>query len=560
MRSTACYARYSTDLQNERSIDDQIAVCRRLPQQFGLPEITRLYSDKAMSGASAARPDYQRLRADVRKGLIGAVIVEHCDRLSRDQAEMLAFYRELKLADCHLYTFADGQVNALQAGVHGIMSEHQREEIGRKTKRGLEGRAKAGRHLAQPAYGYRRVDNDAGARVIVEEEAEVVRRIFSMYAAGRSTVYICKTLNDEGVPGPRGGKWYPFTISGDRRSGDGVLNNELYVGTLVYNRHRWVRDPDTNKRAAVIRPEGDRIRKDAPHLRIVTDDLWNAARGVQSEKTLQPLAHRKRPKRLLSGLIFCGICGGHFTVENRDRLRCKSARDGRCRERGRLPISAVERRVVDGIKDHLLEPDVVADAMRAYVAHVRRRDADANRRRHGLVRDLEEARRRADRLGELLIAGEIPTLRDKLIEADTLITSLGASIEALGPAPAATLHPTAAEAYRRRVMSLEQSFSEGSPEPRRHELIDAVRPLIRKVVVRSNPTAPDGWDMVLHGQLATILYAAEMYADGYENGPAVSSGATSDLENRVSADRRSIPVGTASVGAGVGFEPTTFRL
>jgi hypothetical protein len=70
---------------------------------------------------------------------------------------------------------------------------------------------------------------------IEPSEATVVERIFREFIAGVSPKQIAKTLNGEGVPGPFGGAWSPSTIYGNSKRGTGILNNELYVGRLVWN-------------------------------------------------------------------------------------------------------------------------------------------------------------------------------------------------------------------------------------------------------------------------------------------------------------------------------------
>ena len=89
-----------------------------------------------------------------------------------------------------------------------------------------------------------------GERRINAQEAAIVRRIFEDYAAGVSPRSIAKRLNAEGVSGPLGGTWGPSTIHGNRQRGTGILNNELYIGRLVWNRLRYVKDPKTGRRVS----------------------------------------------------------------------------------------------------------------------------------------------------------------------------------------------------------------------------------------------------------------------------------------------------------------------
>jgi hypothetical protein len=80
-----------------------------------------------------------------------------------------------------------------------------------------------------------------GERTVNEAEAAIVVRIFRNYAAGA----IAWGLNRDGIPGPFGHAWGPSTIHGNPKRGNGILNNELYIGRLVWNRQRFIKDPET---------------------------------------------------------------------------------------------------------------------------------------------------------------------------------------------------------------------------------------------------------------------------------------------------------------------------
>ena len=115
----------------------------------------------------------------------------------------------------------------------------------------------------------------------IREQAAIVRRIFAEYAAGSSPKAIARALNREKVSGPRGRDWAASTIHGQRRRGNGVLNNELYIGRIVWNRLRFVKDPETGRRVAWFNPESARITCDVPELRIIDQALWEKVKARQ---------------------------------------------------------------------------------------------------------------------------------------------------------------------------------------------------------------------------------------------------------------------------------------
>ncbi|WP_452107008.1 recombinase family protein [Brucella pseudogrignonensis] len=233
-----------------------------------------------------------------------------------------------------------------------------------------------------------RGDPIRGHREINEAEASVVRRIFREFAAGVGPRTIARTLNEEGVPGPAGKLWSDTTIRGHVKRGTGLVNNELYIGRLIWNRLRYIKDPSTGKRVSRLNPESEWIIKDVPELRIVDDALWHSVRERQGEiaekyvnVTEAVRKHHKknrlngtrRPKSLLSGLVFCGCCGGPYSLRGADRFACANhISKGACSNSRTIPREELEARVLSGLKDRMMAPEIVGEAMRAYAAETNR--------------------------------------------------------------------------------------------------------------------------------------------------------------------------------------------
>ena len=241
------YARYSSDNQSEASIDDQVRICRAAIERNGWG-LVQVYTDAAISGASTFRPGYQKLLLDASTGALDVVVAESLDRLSRDQADMALLFRHLSFRGVRLWTVADGLIHELHVGLKGTMNALYLKDLAQKTRRGLEGRVRSGMSAGGICYGYELVPGQPGARKINEAQAAIVVRIYEEYAAGRSPQAITTQLNKEQVPGPRGGPWRDTTIRGHFTRGTGILNNEEYIGKLVWNRLRYVKDPATGRR------------------------------------------------------------------------------------------------------------------------------------------------------------------------------------------------------------------------------------------------------------------------------------------------------------------------
>src|SRR5499425_342771 len=188
----AIYARYSTDLQREASIEDQVRTCRQRIDREGW-KLAATYTDAASSGANRLRPGYQKLLEDARNGAFEIVIAEALDRLSRDQEDVAALYKQLCFAGVRLLTLAEGEISELHVGLKGTMNALFLKNLAQKVRRGLEGRMREGRSGGGRCFGYdvaREFDGRGapihGGRSINDAEAEIVRRVFAEFADGSS--------------------------------------------------------------------------------------------------------------------------------------------------------------------------------------------------------------------------------------------------------------------------------------------------------------------------------------------------------------------------------------
>lgn len=201
----AIYARFSSDLQRDAAIEDQIRACRDFAARQGL-EVVETCADRAVSGASLMRSGIQRLLREASGGGFDVVIAEALDRLSRSQAEVAALYQQLQFHGVMIETVSEGQVSELHIGLTGTMNALFLKELGKRTHRGLKGRALAGKSAGGLTYGYTAVTTFGpdgapvrGDRAIDPVEAAVVRRIFEDYGRGLSPRKIAEALNLETI-------------------------------------------------------------------------------------------------------------------------------------------------------------------------------------------------------------------------------------------------------------------------------------------------------------------------------------------------------------------------
>ena len=106
---------------------------------------------------------------------------------------------------------------------------------------------------------------ERGLRKVKSAEAAIVPRIFQEYASGRSAKAIAQTLNREAIIGPHGGTWGPSTIAGNAARGSGVFEQpDFYVGWLIWNRLRYIKDPSTGRRVSRLNDPQQRVVVEVP--------------------------------------------------------------------------------------------------------------------------------------------------------------------------------------------------------------------------------------------------------------------------------------------------------
>ena len=286
--------------------------------------------------------------------------------------------------------------------------------------------------------------------VIDEQEAEVVRRVFKLFADGESTKSIAAVLNQEGVPAPYDGG------HGAKRNGHGwphtsirnILRNERYLGRWVWNQFKWVRRPGQKSRRRVARPAHEHVVHEVPELAILSKDLWDA---VQNRVRRGPKPGKGRPvstgrfTHLFSGLLRCGACGAGMGVVGQKvkagvryaQLGCNANKSrGEVICSNKLTIS--ERKLVAGLlgavqrlvttPEHLSQ---FTEAVRKRMAQLRAQNTD------GKVTTLERQVRDADRRVRnqtegIAKVGWTDALATKLKAEEARLATLNAQLAAAG--------------------------------------------------------------------------------------------------------------------------------
>jgi site-specific DNA recombinase len=533
MKPAAIYARFSTELQNEKSTEDQIALCRAYAARHQL-SIVATFEDKARSGASVfGRDGLMQLMDAARQHLVAVVIVEALDRLSRDMEDLAGIHKRLSFQGIEIQAVHDGTADSILIGIRGLVGQMQREDGAKKVRRGMAGVVRDGRNAGGRAYGYRAVPGKPGELEIIEDEAAIVRRIFAAYGAGRTPREIAHDLNRENVRPPRGRQWNASTINGNAQRGTGLIFNELYAGRIVWNKVRMVKDPDTGKRLSRPNPRDEWQSINVPQLRIVEQSVWEQARTLKTEKSHLPSHVKRRAPHLLSGLLRCGCCGSGMSVHDRDktgktRIRCSAVREsGSCSNRRIIYLRDIEKLVLSGMAEELKDPRLIEAYVRKYNSERERLAGDvaATRKRLEAKRDRIEGERQRniDLVIRYVISEEDAKQRIAELKEERL--GVEAELAALEEAPVPiALHPATLDRYIETVNSLAETMAgHAGAEDDRGSLISDFRALVHSVTV--HPKAEwQGFEIEVKGKLAALVGGNVFPQAHYNSGSRVVAG------------------------------------
>ncbi|MCF6216193.1 MAG: recombinase family protein [Emcibacter sp.] len=545
--TVAIYARYSSDHQREASIEDQIRLCRERCDKEGWT-VVECYTDRAISGASLIRPAVQSLIADALAGKFAIIVAEAMDRLSRDQEDIAGIFKRMEFAGVKIITLSEGEINHLHVGLKGTMNALFLKDLADKTRRGLRGRVEAGKSGGGNSYGYdvvKRTDSAGeaikGERTINKAEAIIVKRIMTEYVSGISPLQIVTTLNKEGIASPSGKGWGQSTINGNQKRGTGILNNELYIGRLVWNRLRYMKDPDTGRRISRLNPPEELIIQDVQDLRIIDQELWDQVKirqkkQRQNQKPRMPYRFRdqRRPKYLLSGLLRCGRCHGVFTATSKSYFGCSTRLNkGTCDNHHYIKHDRLETVILNGLKHHLIKPEYFKSFCEEFTEELKRlhyeqthKISDQKREHDQITKDLTML------LNALKGGSSADIIVDEMRRLELRQKELAKHIETADQ-PIPLIHPKMADLYHERLQELYLSLQE--PETR-NQAMEIIRSLIDYIEL-----VPVGGELKarIHGDIAGLFNFMS-----HEKTPTASADRGVSFE----------------MVAGVGFEPTTFRL
>ncbi len=386
----AIYARYSSQNQSEKSILDQVRVCKQYIAEHGLTlDEQHIYTDEAISGSLLMRPGLQAVERAAEHKEFDALVVDDLSRLSRSNHQMLTLVLRLNYLQLKLISVSDGIItddDNAKLGIHvrGLINEMYLDDLKKKTIRGLEGQKLRGFSAGEGVYGYRtkpvgelklnkkgQAKYDGMVHYVDPEQAEVVRRIFKEFTEGKAITRIVADLNEARVPTKkrRPGGWNVSTVSR-------ILKSEKYIGKWVWKQFKNVRDPMTGKRRPVRRPDGEHVSLFREDLIIVDRNVWESVqkkwkdlqgtwpvRKDQQGSLQQKSYVHTSPRYLLSGLMKCQVCCGAILLvsgKGAGYYGCFNARRKTCSNALWVSRSRVEQAILSDLQEKLLTPENLA--------------------------------------------------------------------------------------------------------------------------------------------------------------------------------------------------------
>ena len=474
--TAAIYARYSTDLQSDKSIDDQLRLCRTFADAHKyVVSPAAIYADAAVSGASMfGRPALANLMAAAHRQEFNAIIVENSSRLSRRSADLQSMYETLRFLDVAILPVSAGgqPLNATLAAVHGLVDQLQREATADMVHRGMSGLINKGRSAGGRCYGYTRTV-DRGIMAIELTEAQIIRSIFASYLQGDTPRKIAARLNAESVAPPRGTRWSASTLIGSKDRHYGILQNELYAGVRVWNRVRMVKNPANGRRVSRTRPADEWLRSDQPELRIIDQRVWEAAQARRAERSILPLHKTRSSKRVFSGLLRCGACGSGMGSRGRDtagrvRIGCtRASQSGDCPDPRSYYADTIEEHVLERLSLELAAPNQLNAFTEAYREEIRRLQEQGSTEREQVETRLARVSAEIDRYTRYLgqgvgdVARLDAEIKSRMPEEQELKARL-AQMDA--PQAVIALHPAALDAHARAIQQLRGSLENGDSD------------------------------------------------------------------------------------------------
>ena len=396
----AAYCRFSSDNQRDGySIEAQLTAIRSYCEKEGI-SLVREYVDEARSGTTDQRDAFQSMISDSASGEFNCVIVHKLDRFSRDRLDFAIYKKILKDHDVALRSVLeridDTPESVIMESLLEGMAEYYSRNLSRETLKGLKVRASKGLAVNNRPFG---LDVDKEGHFHQNPAlAPIVREIFDRVASGESLTSVARSLNEKGLRGRRGSL---FSYNSIQK----IIRNTLYYGDYTFRGEVVAR--------GCVEP-------------IVTLEEWTLANSKLKDNKNAVYARHRQEDYLLTGLLFCGRCGAHYSGHCSHggsgkiyrRYRCTNSAHHKC-DAPVVNKEALEAFVLSAIEYDLGAGEVVPELTRQLQARLKERARAVSV--DPIKKELASIESQSARLLDLYLAGGL--------EKDAFITKNNALIE-----------------------------------------------------------------------------------------------------------------------------------
>ncbi len=380
------YARYSSDKQTEQSIEGQLRYCYDYAKRCGYTVVGE-YIDRAMSGTSDQRPQFQKMIADSAKKQFQFVIVWKLDRFSRNRYDSAIYKNKLKKNGVRVVSategIGEGDESIILEAVLEAMAETYSRQLSQNVRRGMKESALKGNSTGGTIpLGYKLVDKQLA---IDERTAPIVQYVFQEYANGTSKADIARQLNEKGYRTSSGSK---FTINSFTR----ILSNRKYIGYYTYNGEVEIKDG-------------------CPA--IIEEELFNKCQRRTAQNRRSPASKKAVVDYVLNGKLFCGYCRSSMVGDSATSATGTRYYYYSCAERKKNKNCCKKRENKDFIEWYVVEQTVLYVLDKKHLETIAERVVDAynNSFSDNGIKDLERQIRNIDK--------ELDKLADALIDSQS---------------------------------------------------------------------------------------------------------------------------------------------
>lgn len=305
--------------EESNSITMQRVVLKKyIEENFADYEVVE-FCDDGYTGTNFERPGMQEMLCRIRDGKIDCVIVKDFSRFARDYVELGSYLEQIfpflgvrfiSVNDGYDSINYQGSIADIDVNFKNLLYDLYSKDLSEKVRASLAIRKEKGQYVSgNSPFGYEKDPEDRHALLIAEDEAEVVRRIFSLTLDGLTSVQVAKLFNKEGVKTP-----VEFKIEKGRTSRQPkgerflwssstvcqILRNEIYVGNIVQKKY----EKDFVGGKNHIKPREEWLVSYGHHEPIINKEDFDKVQAGRGQKR----PPQTNPPHPLVGKLVCGCC------------------------------------------------------------------------------------------------------------------------------------------------------------------------------------------------------------------------------------------------------------